>query len=99
LSATKVDGSGLAALAKLDKLDRLLLDATPVTDDTVRNLPPLASLRHLDVELTAVTEGGLQFLRTFPGRPGASFTVGKERRFVPLEPSNMLPMPSGENSP
>src|SRR5205085_9236614 len=58
--------AGLAALAPMKNLRRLLLDHTAVTDAGLARLAPLTRLESLNLHATKITDAGLDALAALP---------------------------------
>lgn len=63
LSGPDLRGKALAGLERLERLERLGLDDTPVGDDDLARVAGLVSLKFLDLKGTRVTGAGMKHLR------------------------------------
>lgn len=67
LAQTRLDDQGLAHLvAAAPQIDNLMLDSTSVTDDGLKPLPNLKSLRAVHLRHTQIGDAGLKHLKKIP---------------------------------
>jgi hypothetical protein len=59
LAVAGIDGSGVAHLANLPRLQVLRMSGRQITDSALAHIKPLQTLRHLDLSTSGITDAGL----------------------------------------